>query len=105
MWHVAAIMTALQLIVPPTPLGHWRQWLRSVHSDCMGCGIEPRKIRCRRGREFRGEHGIHDQGTACLALQEELAQNLPMPLAWLEMPTTGWTSQDEIAISASDTES
>jgi hypothetical protein len=32
--------------------GRWRQWLRSVHSDCMGCGIEPRKIRYRRGREF-----------------------------------------------------
>jgi hypothetical protein len=26
--------------------------LRSVHSDCMGCGIEPRKIRHRRGRGF-----------------------------------------------------
>ena len=22
--------------------GHWRQWSRSVHNDCMGCGIEPR---------------------------------------------------------------
>src|SRR5262249_12544510 len=31
--------------------GHWRQWSRSVHSDCMGCGIEPRKVRHRRGRE------------------------------------------------------
>ena len=29
--------------------GHWRQWLRSVHSDCMGCGIEPRKIRHSQG--------------------------------------------------------
>ena len=26
--------------------------MRSVRSDCMGCGIEPRKIRYRRGREF-----------------------------------------------------
>ena len=32
--------------------GHWRQWLRSVHSDCMGCGIEPRKVRRCRGRGF-----------------------------------------------------
>ena len=24
--------------------GHWRQWLRSVHSNCIGCEIEPRKI-------------------------------------------------------------
>ena len=31
---------------------HWRQWLRSVHNDCMGCGIEPRKVIRRRGREF-----------------------------------------------------
>src|SRR5437762_2932420 len=35
---------------------------RSVHSDCMGCGIEPRKIRHCRCREFsfaRRQHVRH----------------------------------------------
>ena len=29
------------------------------HSDCMGCGIEPRKIRCRRDRGFSFARAIH----------------------------------------------
>jgi hypothetical protein len=41
---------------------HRRRWLRSVHSDCMGCGIEPRKVRHCRGRGFlfaRRQHVRH----------------------------------------------
>ena len=48
--------------------GPWRQWLRSVHSDCMGCGIEPRKIRYRRGRESlfaRRQHVRHRYARCC----------------------------------------
>jgi hypothetical protein len=48
--------------------GHWRQWVRSVHSDCMGCGIEPRKVRYRRGRVFlfaRRQHVRHRYARCC----------------------------------------
>jgi hypothetical protein len=65
---------ALTLILARRSEARWARWgrwrwpcrrdqkLRSVHSDCMGCGIEPRKIRHRRGREFsfaRRQHVRH----------------------------------------------
>ena len=40
----------------------------SVHSDCLGCGIEPRKIRYRRGRGFlfaRRQHVRHRYARCC----------------------------------------
>src|SRR5687767_6907454 len=41
-------------------VGRWRQRLRSVHSKCMGCGIEPRKI------DIAGAEGFHSlEGNMC----------------------------------------
>jgi hypothetical protein len=48
--------------------GHRRRWSRSVHTNCMGCGIEPRKVRYRRGREFlfaRRQHVRHRYARCC----------------------------------------
>src|SRR5215472_1313457 len=40
----AQVRSSVRLVASVAQV-HRRRWLRSVHSGCMGCGIEPRKVR------------------------------------------------------------
>jgi hypothetical protein len=66
----AQVRSSVRLVASVAQV-HRRRWLRSVHSDCMGCGIEPRKVRHCRGRGFsfaRRQHVRHRHARGAVAL-------------------------------------
>jgi hypothetical protein len=63
----AQVRSSVRLVASVAQV-HRRRWLRSVHSDFMGCGIEPRKVRHCRGRGFsfaRRQHVRHRHARCC----------------------------------------